>query len=58
MALRMEPTIMEGLPEENYGYIRAGVKCEKQLHVRHFPKKFSEVGATRGGGGNRQVISA
>jgi hypothetical protein len=37
-----------GLTEENYGHIRAAVKCKKQLHIRHFPKKFSEVGITSG----------
>jgi hypothetical protein len=35
-----------GLTEENYGYIRVVVKCEEQLHIRYFPKKFSEVGTT------------
>jgi len=28
-----------GLTEENYGYIRAAVKCEEQLHVRHLPEE-------------------
>jgi hypothetical protein len=45
-----------GLTEENYGYIRAAVKCEEQQHVRHFPKKFSEVGITSGK--KRQAINA
>ena len=37
-----------GLTEENYGCVRAVVKCEEQTQVKHFPKKFSEVGTTQG----------